>query len=268
MEETPKPLSDVVRTMHAFRFEAGVPGPAKDAPCRAPPGVAAAASAAAADPAYAASLCEAVRCAERAVMYALGFELRVSHPFEAMAAVVRGLDLGEGGGQPGQPAQPGTTPATVQTPVSAPGTPATAASDAQPSGAPAPAALPPRQAILQQGINLVFDTAHTELGLSHGPAALAGGVVLAVLTLVGAPRLKWRAPTPGGGGTGGGGGASQAMAGGATPASQVPALPTDGPVPWWDAPPLAGVDVEEMGAVARVLLERYAGGVVVKKDRG
>ena len=263
MEETPKPLSDVVRTMHAFRFEAGAPGPARDAQCNAPPGVAGPATAAAA---YAAALCEAVRVAERAVMYALGFELSVTHPFEAMAATVRGLELehggnGNGGGNGGGP---GTTPA------SAPGTPATAASvAADAAGAPLP--LPPRQAVLQQGINLIFDSAHTPLSLAHGPAAVAGGVVMAVLTLLGMPRLKWRPPggaqgaTPASQAPGGGGGG-----GGTTPASQGPPPPpvADGPVPWWDAPPLAGVEVDEMAAVCRVLLERYAGGRTGKEAGG
>jgi len=240
--------------MHAFRFEAGAPGPAKGATCTSPPSLVGPATAAAADPAYAAALCEAVRCAERAVIYALAFELKVTHPFEAMAAVVNGLDLG-GSGNGGEATTAGATPA------SAPGTPATAASSA-PFGTHPSGPLPPRRVITNQGVNLIFDVAQTTLSLDHSPGVVAGGVVLAVLSLLGCPRLKWVAP-------GGGALASQASwaavagGGGATPHSQAGApssFVADGPVPWWEAPPLADVEPAAMADVCRVLLERYAGG--------
>jgi len=51
--------------------------------------------------------------------------------------------------------------------------------------------------------------------------------------------------------------------GGATPHSHAGApssFVADGPVPWWEAPPLADVEPAAMADVCRVLLERYAGG--------
>ena len=254
VEETPKALSEVVRTMHAYRFEAGVPGGlAVGAACTVSPAVAAAGSPAAADPAYAAALCEAVRTGERAILYALRFEVRVRHPFETMVAIVRGLDLGGNGGGGGlSDATPATPADDGVGGVGAGGgaaTPATTAASVTP-----PPPLPPRPVILQQGVNLTMDASHTLLTLTHSPEEVAGGVVLAVLSLLGVPRLAWRAAQPPGGLAGatqtpgtpahdGGGGT------GGTPGGEA--------VPWWEASPLAGVSVAAMGEVAAALLSRY-----------